>query len=99
MNFTTEDVKELINKVGIQKWHKERKLLRRRPIEYKLTKITENAKKGCRYAIDFTDSMVENTFKEELIFTVDETTFMSDEYDFSEEWQQLLKLKQNTVSK
>ena len=93
--FTTEDVKDLIKQVAIPKWHKERKLLRRRPIEYKLTKIKESKKSGSVYAIDFKDSMVENTFTEELIFVVNETTFMSDEYNFSEEWKQFLKFKQN----
>ncbi|MBO5954803.1 MAG: hypothetical protein J6Q13_02395 [Clostridia bacterium] len=94
IKFTTEDVKDFIKQVAIPKWHKERKLLRRKPIEYKLTKIKETKKSGCVYVIDFRDSMVENTFINELIFVVNETTFASDEYNFSEEWQQLLKLKQ-----
>lgn len=99
MNFTTEDVQELIKTVAIQKWYKERKLLRRRPIEYNLTKIKENDKKECLYAIDFENSMVDNTFTKELIFTVNETTFANDEYNFSEEWQQLLNLRNMVQSK
>ena len=96
--FTTQDVQELIKMVAVPKWHREGKLLRRRPIEYKLTKIKDNAKKGCVYVVDFKDSMVENTFTQELVFLVNDKTFASDEYNFSGEWQQLLKLKENVKS-
>ena len=88
-------VKEFLKEVVHPIWFKNGKLKAHRPINYEITRIKEDGKRSYNFVLDFSKSLHKDNFTENLSFKVTTRMFISNEYDFSKEWQAFQKSKEN----
>ena len=88
-------VKEFLKDVAHPVWVRDGKLKAHRPINYGITRIKEDGKRSYTFVFDFNNSSDKSMVAESLSFKVTTKMFVSNEYDFSKEWQAFQKNKEN----
>ena len=89
-------VKDFLRYVVHPIWLKQHKLRPHRPVIYQLIRIVDEKKRSHIFVVDFSQEFIKHNIEDEISFRVTQKKFVSNEYDFSKEWQEYQLENQQT---
>jgi hypothetical protein len=86
--YEMQYVKDFLRYVVHPIWLQQRKLRPHRPVMYQLIRRVDEKKRSHIFVVDFSQEFIKHNIEDEITFRVTQKKFVSNEYDFSDEWQQ-----------